>query len=160
MEITEDQAAILFNLVLQKLTQLHAEDVISGIDESRRLGMEETVVPLFESPINRAELRSLGTVRRRPPSHLEMLRIAIQRIRQRLIVIPALAQRLEKEFGTDHICWRVDESFISNERAQNLEASLTDLRPHDAISIEDAYRRLHSLIPDAIPDVQGDMKDG
>jgi hypothetical protein len=49
MEITEDQAAILFNIVLQKLTELHAEDVISGIDESRRLGMEETVVP-FSGP--------------------------------------------------------------------------------------------------------------
>lgn len=156
MDITEDEAALLFNTILLKLGELHAEDVIAGIDESRRLGIEETVVPQrnLRSEINRAELKSLGTVRRRPPTNLEMLRIAIQRIRQRLIILPAIAQRLERDLGSAQICWRVDENFILSERAQNLEASLAEFRPHGVTSIETAYRNLHALIADAFPDLE------
>jgi hypothetical protein len=160
MDITEDEAAQLFETIFKKLDAMAARDVVEGIDESRRLGKEETVVPAFDSPIKRAELKSLGTVRRRPPTNVEVLQIALERIHQRLNVMPAIAQRLEEALGTCDIEWRVDESFVPSERAQRLEAALTVLRPDGVHDVVAAYRKLHDLIPQIAPDPEPVTKDG
>jgi len=160
MDITEDEAAQLFETIFEKLEAMVAQDVVEGIDESRRLGKEETVVPAFDSPIKRAELKSLGTVRRRPPTNVEVLQIALERIHQRLNVIPAIARRLEESLGTCDIEWRVDESFVPSERAQQLEATLAVLRPDGARDVAAAYRKLRDLIPKIAPDSEPATKDG
>ena len=41
--LTDEEAGELVRLVLDKLHEIGAVDLIEGIDESRRLGVEETV---------------------------------------------------------------------------------------------------------------------
>jgi len=162
MDITEDEAALLFDRILKKLNVMEARDVVEGIDESRRLGIEEPVGHALhpDGTIRVSELKSLGTVRRRPPTNVEMLRIALQRIHQRLNVIPAIAQRLEQTLGSCDIEWRVDESFIVSDRAQRLEATLTELRPEQVGDIAAAYQKLRVLIPKIVPDSEPATQDG
>jgi hypothetical protein len=160
MDITEDEAAQLFETIFEKLDAMGARDVVEGINESRLLGIEETVVPESKSPINRAELKSLGTVRRRPPTNVELLQIALQRINQRLNVIPAIALRLEKSLGTCEIEWRVDESFIASGRAQQLETTVLKLTPDGIADVARAYRSLREFIPEVAPDSDPGAKNG
>ena len=162
MDITEAEAALLFDRILEKLNAMEAGDVVEGIDESRRLGIEEPVGrALFsDGTIRVSELRSLGTVRRRPPTGVELLEIALQRIHRRLNVIPAIGQRLEKALGTCDIEWRVDESFVPSERAQRLEPNLAELRPDGVGDIAAAYGKLRVLIPKIAPDQEPATRDG
>ena len=50
--LTDADASVLVRLILDRLTELNATDVIAGIDESRRLGMEE---PVAEASVERFE---------------------------------------------------------------------------------------------------------
>ena len=43
MELTNEQASDFVGRILTRLAGLNADDVIAGIDESRRLGIEQTV---------------------------------------------------------------------------------------------------------------------
>src|SRR5918996_3324938 len=86
---------------------VQGREVVDGIDESRRLGIEESV--------SREEIgqRSVGTVRRRPATDLEMLHIVFERLHQRLIILPAVARALQRFLGVHEIFWRVDPEFAS-----------------------------------------------
>lgn len=113
--LTDADASMLVRLILNRLTELNAIDVIAGIDESRRLGMEEPVAEASIEPFKAAarERKQLGTVRRRPLTDREILHLVLERLRQRLIVVPTIARKLQKEFKNGEILWRVDREFVS-----------------------------------------------
>lgn len=164
MDISEDQAAELLNEILTKLTEIGARDTIAGIDESRRLGIEEsvshdrTIAP--SGSLIRSELKQLGTIRRRPLTNREMLKITIERIHQRLIVIPALAERICDALDAKQIIWRVDEHFVPTDQAQKLEATLNEFRPNGVDDITFAYRNLRSLIPEIASEPEAITSNG
>jgi hypothetical protein len=162
MDITEDEAALLLDELSEKLNAAGARDVLEGIDESRRIGIEEPVghAHFLDATIRISELRSLGTVRRRPLTSVEALQMALQRVHQRLNVIPAIAQRLEKALDTRDIEWRVDESFVPSGGAQRLTTTLTELMPDGVSDIVVAYGKIWTLIPNIAPDPEPATKDG
>jgi hypothetical protein len=151
--LTDEEANELVRLVLDRLRELGATDVIEGIDESRRLGVEESVEkrPLdgHGGPSN--EVKQLGTVRRRPPTDREMLHLVLERLRQRVVILPAIARVLLKELKTSDLCWRVDGEFVPIDRSVALEGRLTDLLPDGSDAVDVAYRRIADLIPDYAP---------
>ncbi len=146
--LTDPDASMLVRLILGRLTELNATDVIAGIDESRRLGVEEPVGEAtgerFEGP--RRERKQLGTVRRRPLTDREILRLVLERLRQRLIVVPTIARKLQKEFQGREIVWRVDREFASEDRLSALEADLGDLIPQDVEAIDSRLRLISDMV--------------
>jgi hypothetical protein len=60
---------------------MEAGDVVEGIDKSRRLGIEEPIgCALFHNgTIRVSEPKSLGTVRRRPPTNVAALAVDARR---------------------------------------------------------------------------------
>lgn len=60
---------------------MEAGDVVEGIDESRRLGIEEPIGRAFfpNGTIRVSEPKSLGTVRRRPPTNVAALAVDARR---------------------------------------------------------------------------------
>jgi hypothetical protein len=155
MTLTDPDAAELVALMLNRLEAMGAQDVIAGIDESRRLGIEEPVVPLGDRAAgSKRELKKLGTVRRRPPTELEMLRIVFERVHQRLVVIPAIARTLQQQLKTADIVWRVDHEFVPSDRSPSLEADIGNLLPAGSDDIVRAYRKIAELIPELVPSVR------
>jgi hypothetical protein len=62
--------------------------------------MEEPVAEKSTEPFETAarERKQLGTVRRRPLTDREMLHLVMERLRQRLVVVPTIGRKLQKEF--------------------------------------------------------------
>ena|SRR5438132_992847 len=77
INLANDDAAGLLRFALEPLRRYEAREVIDGIDESRRLGIEEGV---SKEEVGR---RNVGMVRRRPPTDVEILRIVFERLHQR-----------------------------------------------------------------------------
>jgi hypothetical protein len=144
INLSSEDATRFLNLIMEHL-RIEAPTVIDGIDESRRLGIEENV---NEEEVGR---QSVGMVRRRPPTDLEMLRIVFERLHQRLIVLPAIARALQKFLGVHQIVWRVDQEFVSGDRLPLLEASIDDLLPHGVDEVAAAYQNVRDMIPDLLP---------
>jgi hypothetical protein len=127
------------------LRRHEAREVIDGIDESRRLGIE---VNVSKEEVGR---RNVGMVRRRPPTDLEMLHIVFERLHQRLIVLPAIARALQKYLSVHEIVWRIDSEFVSEDRLSALEAGIDDLLPDGVDEIAAAYQKLRDMIPGLMP---------
>jgi hypothetical protein len=151
--LTDSEASMLVRMVTDRLEEIDARDVIAGIDESRRLGIEEPVEDSSERKFgwSRADLKQLGTVRRRPPTNLEMLQLVFERLRQRLLIVPAIARVLERELKTSDVSWRVDSEFVSSERSPSLEASRDELLPEGADDVAAAYELVREMIPEIVP---------
>lgn len=148
LTVTNSDASILVRLILRKLEELNAWDVIAGIDESRRLGVEEPVGEFDGRVLGKSQIKQLGTVRRRPLNDSEMLRLLFDRLHQRLIVLPAIAVALQARLGTTDIVWRVDRQFESSERSSSLESDVKDMLPKDTTEVDIAYRKINELIPE------------
>ena len=144
INLSNDDAAGLFRSTLGHLQRYEAREVIDGIEESRRLGIEESV---SKEEVGR---RTVGMVRRRPPTDLEMLHIVFERLHQRLIVLPAIARALQKYLGVPELVWRVDPEFVSRDRLPALEASIDDLLPDGIDEIAAAYQKLQDMLPDLV----------
>ena len=145
INLSHDDATGLLHSAMTPLRRYEAREVIDGIDESRRLGIEESV---SKEEVGR---RNVGMVRRRPPTDLEMLHIVFERLHQRLIVLPAIARALQKYLGVHEVVWRVDSEFVSGDRLSALEAGIDDLLPDGVDEITAAYQKLRDMIPGLMP---------
>jgi hypothetical protein len=77
--LTEDDAARLLHSILNLLQSDGANEVLDGIEESRRLGIEESL------PEQKGlEQKQIARTRRRPPSNAELVQIVFERLHQRL----------------------------------------------------------------------------
>ena len=145
INLSNDDATELLHSAMAPLRRYDAREVIDGIDESRRLGIEERV---SKEEVGR---ENVGMVRRRPPTDLEMFHIVFERLHQRLIVLPAIARALQKYLGVHEIVWRVDSEFVSGDRLSALEAGIDDLLPDGVDEIATAYQKLRDMIPSLMP---------
>jgi hypothetical protein len=146
---TDNEVAPLVAFILEKLEDINASDVILGIDESRRVGIEE---PLGREPsLSKADQKQLGTVRTRPLRQLEMMRLVLERLHQRLIVVPAIGRALRKRLNASDIVWRVDTEFVASDRSRMLVAGASDLLPEDLADVVAAFARVREMIPDLVP---------
>jgi hypothetical protein len=145
INLSNDDATGLLHSAMVALRRHEAREVIDGIDESRRLGIE---VNVSKEEVGR---RNVGMVRRRPPTDLEMLHIVFERLHQRLIVLPAIARALQKYLSVHEIVWRIDSEFVSEDRLSALEAGIDDLLPDGVDEIAAAYQKLRDMIPGLMP---------
>jgi hypothetical protein len=135
MTLTDNDAREILQTFLDFLRRIDAREVLDGIDETRRIGIEE---PLTEA--KGAELKQVAGTRRRPPNDREMLHIVMERLNQRLIVLPLLAASIERKLGSKDLQWRVDTEFSSVDRFP--DASLQDLLPSGVEEIGDSFRTI------------------
>jgi len=153
ISLSSHDASTILRSLLEHLGRHEAGEVIDGIDESRRLGIEERM--------DKEEVgsRNVGLVRRRPPTDLEMLQIAFERLHQRLIVVPGVARSMQRHLGAREIVWRVDREFVSEDRLPALEGKIDDLLPDGIDSVLLAYEQVRELLPDIVPPVMRDVVD-
>jgi len=140
MTLTEDDAAKLLHSVLNLLQLSSAREVLDGIEESRRLGIEE-LLPEQKG----LELKQVARTRRRPPSNVELVHIVLERLHQRLVVLPTLGTAIRTRLGAHDVLWRVDTEFVSVDRFP--EARLSDLLPDSAENLMLAFAEIRKLIP-------------
>lgn len=148
MILTEDDATKVLNSILDILRDSAATEVLDGIDESRRLGMEE-VLPEKKG----AEMKQVARTRRRPARDVEMVAIVLERLYQRLIVVPSLGTVIKKRFGIEDVHWQVDREFVSVDRFP--EARLSELLPDGADKVREGFAEILRLIPSKITEDQG-----
>jgi hypothetical protein len=135
MTLTEDDAAKVVHSILELLREKGASDVLDGIDESRRLGIEEAL------PEQRGlELKQVGRTRRRPPTSNEMLQIILECLHQRLIVLPTIGASIRKHLGANDVTWRVDTQFVSLDRVP--EVRLSDLFPDQVENVKTVLTKI------------------
>lgn len=139
MILTEDDAAKLLHSILNLLQSNGAREVLDGIEESRRLGIEESL------PEQKGlEQKQVARTRRRPPSNAELVQIVFERLHQRLVVLPTIAAAINKRLGPD-VLWRVDTEFVSVDRFP--EARLSDLSPDGAENVMSTFTEIGKLVP-------------
>jgi len=124
MILTESDARQVLNGIRNQLEEIGAHGILEGIEESRRLGIEE---PLSEN--GRKELKQVGAMRRRPLSAVEELNIVLYRLQERLVVMPQMAASIRDTLKTNDVEWRVDAEFVSESRVP--EISLGKLVPDE-----------------------------
>jgi hypothetical protein len=138
MTLTEDDAAKLVHSILGLLREQGAREVLDGIDESRRLGIEEAL------PEQRgSELKQVGRTRRRPPTNHEMLQIILECLHQRLVVLPTIGTSIRKHLGNNEVTWRVDTQFVSLDRVP--EVRLSDLLPNQVENVMTALTKIAAV---------------
>jgi hypothetical protein len=147
MTLTEDDAAKLVLSTLELIRSSQGRALLDGIDESRRLGIEEKLPEL-----KGAELKQVGRSRRRPPADLEMLHIVFDQLYQRLVILPKVAVAIRKRLDEQNVIWRVDTEFASVDRFP--EAQLSDLTPAGMEDISAAFEEIMLLIPVIQPEHQ------
>lgn len=155
ISLSNDDAAMLLQLIFDHLQKFNAIDVMHGIEESRRLGIEEDVSN--EVMGRRSEPKKVGMIRRRPATNIEMLRLAFEELRQRLFVLPAIVDALERRLGANQFVWRVDREFVSQDLVNTVEASIDELRPLGVDQILASYGSFRELIPDLVPPVKAEV---
>lgn len=138
MTLTEDEASKVLEAVTTLLQQQGARQILDGIDESRRLGVEEEL-PQQKS----SELKQVARTRRRPPNNSEMLHIVLELLYQRLIVLPRIGAALKTRLGVRELLWRVDTEFVSADRLP--ESGLSDLLPEGVEEIMNRLTRIMQL---------------
>ena len=154
MHLTDEEAALLANELREMLRSRQADAIVDAIDESRRLGIEEEfqstlgLVPPMQQGAASLEFKNLGTTRRRAPGGHEMLRISLDRIQQRCVALPAIAQALRRRLNTGSVVWKVDTEFVSADRVP--EASLADLMPDAEKDLRQLFAKIEELIPDVV----------
>jgi len=153
ISLSNDDATVLLQVIFDQLQNLNAIDVMHGIEESRRFGIEEDL----SKDLMGFRSERVGTIRRRPATNIELLRIAFEELRERLFVFPSIVDALEQRLGTNQIVWRVDREFVSQELIPTVEAGMDDLRPSEMDQILAIYERLVELIPDIVSPVRAEV---
>jgi len=140
MTLTEEDARKVLGTTLELIRLSGARELLEGIDESRRLGVEETLPEQ-----KRSELKQVARTRRRPPSDIEMVHIALEQLYQRLIVLPKVAAAIKERLDAQDIIWRVDTEFASATRFP--EAKLSDFSPDGMEEISANFDKIMRLLP-------------
>ena len=122
MILTESDARQVLEVIRVQLERIEAQDLLDGIEESRRLGVEEDL-PTQDAK----EIKQVGAMRRRPLSAVEELNIVLHRIQERLVVLPSLAASTQERLKVNAVEWRVDTEFVLESRVP--EVSITRLIP-------------------------------
>lgn len=122
MILTESDARQVLEVIRRQLEEIEAHEVLEGIEESRRLGVEES---LSDQEVK--EMKQVGAMRRRPLNAVEELNIVLHRLQERLVVLPRLATSIRDRLRTNEVEWRVDTEFVSQDRIP--EVSIAKLLP-------------------------------
>ena len=122
MILTESDARQVLEVIRRQLEEIEAHEVLEGIEESRRLGVEES---LSDQEVK--EMKQVGAMRRRPLNAVEELNIVLHRLQERLVVLPRLATSIRDRLSTNEVEWRVDTEFVSESRIP--EVSISRLVP-------------------------------
>lgn len=138
MILTESDARQVLEVIRQRLEQIGAQEVLDGIEESRRLGAEESLQDEAAK-----ELKQVGAMRRRPLNAVEELNIVLEHLQERLVVVPRLAASIKEHIHASEVEWRVDTEFVSTNRVPQVRiASLLPDGHGDAIQrISDIVKR-------------------
>ena len=152
MELSEEQAEEVVNLIMRKLKEFGATEVLEGIEESRRLGLEEKVDLRPSGPseyrLAKGDLKTLGTTRRRPPTNVELLGLVLERLEQRLVVLPSIAASIEEHLNAE-VIWRIDRDFASPDTTADFSAKT--LNPPDAQGVAELFHQVSKLVPRVAP---------
>lgn len=122
MILSESDARQVLEVIRGQLGEIGAQVILDGIEESRRLGVEETL-----SDEDAKEMKQVGAMRRRPLSAVEELNIVLQRLEERLVVLPRLAASIRDRLSSNEVEWRVDTDFVLESRIP--EVSIARLVP-------------------------------
>jgi hypothetical protein len=124
MILTESDARQVLEVIRGQLEKIGAQEVLDGIEESRRLGVEESL-----SDQGAKEMKQVGAMRRRPLSAVEEVNIVLLRLHERLVVMPRLAASIRDRLQANEVEWRVDTEFVSESRIP--EVSIARLLPEE-----------------------------
>jgi hypothetical protein len=138
MALTELDARELLDVLRGRLGEIGAQEILDGIEESRRLGVEEAL-----SGQDAKELKQVGAMRRRPLSAVEELNIVLHRLEERLVVLPRLATSTQERLKADAIEWRVDTEFVSEDRIP--EVSIAKLLPEGSHEVGERIAEIMKL---------------
>jgi hypothetical protein len=139
MILTESDARQVLEVIRGQLAEIGAHEVLEGIEESRRLGVEETLSERVAK-----EVKQVGAMRRRPLSAVEELNIVLLRLQERLVVIPLLAASIQERLRATSVEWRVDTEFVSESRIP--EVSIARLVPEGH---QEVGKRITEIMKDA-----------
>jgi hypothetical protein len=139
MILTESDARQLLEVIRGQLREIGAHGILEGIEESRRLGVEETL-----SDRDAKELKQVGAMRRRPLSAVEELDIVLHRLQERLVVLPRLASSIRDRLSTTEVEWRVDTEFVSESRIP--EVSIGKLVPEAHQEVTERISEIMRLV--------------
>lgn len=139
MILSESDARQVLEVIRGRLEEIGAHEVLEGIEENRRLGVEESL-----SDQRAKEMKQVGAMRRRPLSALEELNIVLRRLQERLVVLPSLAASIQDRLKANAVEWRVDTEFVSESRIP--EVTIARLMPegHQEVS-----ERITEIMKDA-----------
>lgn len=147
MVLNEDDAAAVNRSILDRLSKLDAHELLNGIDESRRLGIEEIVSEEEIRPERKkgtVHLKQVARTRKRPPSNQELLGIILRLLAERLITLPSLRSGISKRLGTENVLWRVDTEFVTQERIP--EVHLKAIVPEGSDVVKSRWDELQILL--------------
>jgi hypothetical protein len=139
MILTESDARQVLEVIRGQLREIGAHGILEGIEESRRLGVEETL-----SDRDAKELKQVGAMRRRPLSAVEELDIVLHRLQERLVVLPRLASSIRDRLSTTEVEWRVDTEFVSESRIP--EVSIGKLVPEAHQEVTERISEIMRLV--------------
>jgi hypothetical protein len=139
MILSESDARQVLEVIRGRLEEIGAREVLEGIEESRRLGVEES---LFDQTAK--EMKQVGAMRRRPLTGLEELNIVFHRLQQRLVVLPSLAASIQDRLKVNAVEWRVDTEFVSESRIP--EVTIASLMPEGR---QEVSERITVIMKDA-----------
>jgi hypothetical protein len=122
MILTESDARQLMPMIRERLEKIGALEVLEGIDESRRFGVE-----IILAGEDGKDIKQVGRMRRRPLNAIEELEVVLQRLRERLVVVPGLATSILDHLKVNVVEWLVDTEFVSTSRIP--EVSIAMLLP-------------------------------
>lgn len=122
MILTESDSRQVLEVIRGQLGEIGAHGILEGIEESRRLGVEESL-----SDEGAKEMKQVGAMRRRPLSAVEELNIVLHRLQERLVILPRLAASIRDRLSTNEVEWRVDTDFVLESRIP--EVSIARLVP-------------------------------
>ncbi|WP_213956734.1 MULTISPECIES: hypothetical protein [unclassified Variovorax] len=149
MQLDEGQASEVVGITVDRLRELGASDVLEGIQESRRAGVEEPVPDDMSSRSG-----GVGSLRRRPPTEPELLLIVLERLKQRIFIVPEIASAIETRIGRA-IEWRVDPEFVDPSQAPLFEAGLDELRPAGLEEVQQLMREIEHAIANSSGNFRG-----
>jgi hypothetical protein len=159
MQLSDKEAEELLNITLDRLKEMGATDLLSGINESFRLGIEEAVDIEYTSIFqDLRKFKEVSPFRKRPLDNREKLEIVLKHLFQRLVVLPTIGKSILEKVGAQKIKWLVDTEFLSTTESSAFESDIESLRMDDLNELTQMMDEIHHLIPDLTPFPQGERK--
>lgn len=139
MMLTDSDARQVLEVIRGRLEEIGAHEVLEGIEESRRLGVEESL-----SDQGAKEMKQVGAMRRRPLSAVEELDIVLHRLQERLVIMPRLAASIQERLNANDVEWRVDTEFVLESRIP--EVRIARLAPQGRQEVSDRITELMKTV--------------